>query len=65
MYGITEALGDDRRTGEICTARGSLRTYVSENSNFQSCKDARNIDYMNFSTRVGVSDDVTDVTKHD
>ena len=29
-----------------------------------SLEFARNFDYMIFSTRVGVSDDVTDVTKH-
>ena len=47
------------------STRGVLYEVCHRFSNFQSCKDARNLDYMNFSTRVGVSDDVIDVTKHD
>ena len=38
---------------------------TEERHYFQSCVCAKNLDYVDFSTRKGVSDDVTDVTKHD
>ena len=54
--------GNSKKSDVRMRKRDALR---AKNSNFQLCIHARNLDYMNFSTRIGVSDDVTDVTKYD
>ena len=62
IYGIPEIVGEERRGAKKRRAGPYERRMRHRFLNFETCVRARNLDYMNFSTRVGVSDDVT---KHD